>query len=94
MKKIDRTGEKGVNNFGSEMIIIEYRELMEKFDNRIIKDNKSMGGKKINLGELHYVMDKLVEGYSQTEIAKEMGVTQNCIYKKILRIKNTLNRIL
>ena len=26
MKKIDRTCEKGVNNFGSEMIIIEYRK--------------------------------------------------------------------
>lgn len=73
---------------------IEYRELMEKFDKRVIKDNKSMSGRNANLKELHYVMDKLVEGYSQTEIAKEMGVTQNCIYKKILRIKNTFNRIL
>ena len=25
MKKVDRTGEKGVNNFGSEMVIKEYR---------------------------------------------------------------------
>ena len=25
-KKIDRIGEKGVNNFGSEMIIVEYRK--------------------------------------------------------------------
>ena len=65
-----------------------------QFDKRIIKDNKSMGGRNANLQELHYVMDKLVEGYSQTEIAKEMGVTQNCIYKKILRIKNTFNKIL
>ena len=73
---------------------IEYRELMEKFDNKIIKDNKSMGGRSANLKELHYVMDKLVEGYNQSEIAKEMGVTQNCIYKKILRIKNTFNKIL
>lgn len=27
--KIDRTGEKGVNNFGSEMIIIEYRGALD-----------------------------------------------------------------
>ena len=66
---------------------------MKAFDERIIKDHKSMGGKRTNLGELHYVMDKLVEGYNQSEIAKEMGVTQNCIYKKILRIKNTLSKI-
>ena len=72
---------------------IEYRQLMKAFDERVIKDNKSMGGRSANLKELHYVMDKLVEGYSQTEIAKEMGVTQNCIYKKILRIKNTLSKI-
>ena len=25
-KTIDRTGEKGVNNFGSEMVIVEYRK--------------------------------------------------------------------
>ena len=25
-KKIDRTGEKGINNFGSEMVIVEYRK--------------------------------------------------------------------
>ena len=73
---------------------IEYRELMEKFDNRVKKENEKGGGKKTDLKELHYVMDKLVEGYNQSEIAKEMGVTQNCIYKKILRIKNTFNRIL
>ena len=72
---------------------IEYRELMEKFDCMIKKENKECGGKKTDLKELHYVMDKLVEGYSQTEIAKNMGVTQNCIYKKILRIKNILNKI-
>ena len=72
---------------------IEYRELMEKFDKRVKKENKECAGKKTNLEELHYVMDKLVEGYSQTEIAKKMGVTQNCIYKKILRIKNTLSKI-
>ena len=73
---------------------IEYRQLMKAFDERVIKDNKSMGGRSANLAELHYVMDKLVEGYNQSEIAKEMGVTQNCIYKKILRIKNTFNKIL
>ena len=72
---------------------IEYRELMEKFDKRIKKENKSMAGRNANLKELHYVMDKLVEGYNQSEIAKEMGVTQNCIYKKILRIKNIFNKV-
>ena len=28
-KKIDRTGEKGVNNFGSEMVIVEYRKAID-----------------------------------------------------------------
>ena len=27
--KIDRTGEKGVNNFGSEMVIVEYRGALD-----------------------------------------------------------------
>ena len=26
MNKIDRTGERGINNFGSEMVIVEYRK--------------------------------------------------------------------
>ena len=29
-KTIDRTGEKGVNNFGSEMVIVEYRKWDDK----------------------------------------------------------------
>ena len=28
-KTIDRTGEKGVNNFGSEMVIVEYRKAID-----------------------------------------------------------------
>lgn len=27
--KIDRTGERGINNFGSQMIIVEYRGCMD-----------------------------------------------------------------
>ena len=29
MKKIDRTGEERLNNFGSKMIIVEYRKAMD-----------------------------------------------------------------
>lgn len=29
MSKIDRTGERGINNFGSEMVIIEYRKAID-----------------------------------------------------------------
>lgn len=29
MSKIDRTGEKNINNFGSEMVIVEYRRYMD-----------------------------------------------------------------
>lgn len=28
-KSIDRTGEKGINNFGSEMIIVEYKKAID-----------------------------------------------------------------
>ena len=40
---------------------IEYRELMEKFDNRVKKENKEGGGKKTDLKELHKIIDLLLE---------------------------------
>ena len=72
---------------------IEYRELMERFDEQVIKENKN-SGKKTNLDELHQVMELLLEGYNQTEIGKIMDKDFRIINKKVKRIRNVLNRIL
>ena len=73
---------------------IEYRELMEKFDNRVKKENKEGGGKETDLEELHKIIDLLLEGYNQSEIGRMMGKDFRIINKKIKRIRNIFNRIL
>ena len=40
-KKIDRTGEKGVNNFGSEMVIVEYKKARDIAEEELRKRNNS-----------------------------------------------------
>ena len=73
---------------------IEYRELMEKFDNRVKKENKEGGGKETDLEELHAIIDLLLEGYNQSEIGRMMNKDFRIINKKIKRVRNIFNRIL
>ena len=73
---------------------IEYRELMERFDKRVVKENKENSGKKTNLEELHQVIDLLLEGYNQNEIGKIMDKDFRIINKKVKRIRDIFNRIL
>ena len=73
---------------------IEYRELMEKFDNRVKKENKEGGGKETDLEELHKIIDLLLKGYNQSEIGRIMNKDFRIINKKIKRIRNIFNRIL
>ena len=73
---------------------IEYRELMERFDKRVVKENKENSGKKTNLEELHQVIDLLLEGYNQNEIGKIMDKDFRIINKKVKRIRNVFSRIL
>ena len=72
---------------------IEYRELMERFDKRVEKENKN-SGKKTNLEELHQVMDLLVQGYNQGEISRIIGIDVKIVSKKVKRIRDIFNRIL
>ena len=72
---------------------IEYKEFMERFDKRVIKENKN-SGKKTNLDELHQVMELLLEGYNQTEIGRIMDKDFRIINKKVKRIRNVFSRIL
>ena len=67
---------------------------MEKFDNRVKKENKEGGGKETDLEELHKIIDLLLEGYNQSEIGRMMGKDFRIINKKIKRIRNIFNRIL
>ena len=86
-----------VNSMGKtdkHYLDIEYRELMEKFDNRVKKENKEGGGKETDLEELHKIIDLLLEGYNQSEIGRMMDKDFRIINKKIKRIKNIFNRIL
>ena len=73
---------------------IEYRELMERFDKRVVKENKEGGGKETDLKELHKIIDLLLEGYNQSEIGRMMDKDFRIINKKIKRVRNIFNRIL
>ena len=73
---------------------IEYKELMERFDKRVVKENKENSGKKTNLEELHQVIDLLLEGYNQNEIGKIMDKDFRIINKKVKRIRDIFNKIL
>ena len=67
---------------------------MERFDKRVVKENKENSGKKTNLEELHQVIDLLLEGYNQNEIGKIMDKDFRIINKKVKRIRNVFSRIL
>ena len=67
---------------------------MEKFDNRVKKENKEGGGKETDLKELHKIIDLLLEGYNQSEIGRIMNKDFRIINKKIKRVRNIFNRIL
>ena len=71
---------------------IETRELMKKFDKCVINKNKRTS-RKININELHKIIELLDKGYTQVEIAKMMDVSQNTTKKKIHRIRNVITEI-
>ena len=71
---------------------IEFNELMKKFDKYVINKNKRTS-RKMNINELHKIIELLDKGYTQVEIAKMMDVSQNTIKKKIHRIRNVTTEI-
>lgn len=62
MKKIDRTGEKNINNFGSNMFILEYRnanDIIVKFENGYTIQTKY---RVFRLGQISNPYDKTICG--------------------------------
>lgn len=71
---------------------IETRELMNKFDKYVINKNKRTS-RKMNINELHKIIELLDEGYTQVEIGDMMDVSQNTIKKKIHRMREVIMEI-
>lgn len=71
---------------------IEFNELMKNFD-RNIKERNKHTSRKINLKELHYIINKLYEGYNKCEISKMLCVSSTNINKKVNRIKDIITEI-
>lgn len=71
---------------------IEFNELMKKFDKCVINKNKRTS-RKININELHKIIELLDKGYTQVEIANMMDCSQNTTKKKIHRIRNVITEI-
>ena len=71
---------------------IEFKELMEKFDRNIRERNKHTS-RKINIDELHYIIKMCDKGFTQTEIANTLKVSQNTIKKKIHKMRDIMDSI-
>lgn len=71
---------------------IEYIELMNEFDNIIEKRNINKFNK-INVEELHLIMNMLMDGYKQKNISKTLNVSSVTINRKINLIKDVIKEI-
>ena len=71
---------------------IEFNELMKKFDRNIEERNKHTS-RKMNINELHTIIELLDNGYTQVEIAKMLDCSQNTVKKKIHRMREVINEI-
>ena len=71
---------------------IEFNELMKKFDRNIEERNKHTS-RKINLKELHTIIKLSDNGYTQSEISKMFGCSQNTVKKKIHRMRDIITEI-
>ena len=65
---------------------------MNKFDKYVINKNKRTS-RKMNINELHKIIELLDEGYTQVEIGDMMDVSQNTIKKKIHRMREVIMEI-
>lgn len=71
---------------------IEFNELMKKFDKNIEERNKHTS-RKIDLNELHTIIKLSDNGYTQSEISKMFGCSQNTVKKKIHRMRDIITEI-
>lgn len=71
---------------------IEYIELLKEFDDVIAMRNKGKFNK-INVEELHIIMDMLMDGYKQKNISKTLNVSSVTINRKINLIKDVIKEI-
>lgn len=71
---------------------IEKQEFMNKFNN-IVEERNRHTSRKINLDELHFIINKLYEGYNKSEISRMLGVSSTNINKKVNRIADIMDSI-
>ena len=71
---------------------IEFNELMKKFDRYVINKNKKTS-RKMNINELHTIIELSDNGYTQSEIAEMFGCSQNTVKKKIHRMRFIITEI-
>lgn len=71
---------------------IEYIELLKEFDDVIAMRNKGKFNK-INIEELHIIMNMLMDGYKQKNISKTLNVSSVTINRKINLIKDVIKEI-
>lgn len=71
---------------------IEFNELMKKFDKYVINKNKRTS-RKMNINELHTIIKLSDNGYTQSEISKMLGCSQNTVKKKIHRMRDIITEI-
>lgn len=71
---------------------IEKQEFIDKFNN-IVEERNRHTSRKIDLNELHFIINKLYEGYNKSEISRMLGVSSTTINKKVNRIADIMDSI-
>ena len=71
---------------------IEKQEFIDKFNN-IVEERNRHTSRKIDLNELHFIINKLYEGYNKSEISRMLGVSSTNINKKVNRIADIITEI-
>ena len=72
--------------------IIGKDEQIKKFK-RNRKERNKHTSRKINLKELHFIINKLYEGYNKCEISKMLCVSSTNVNKKVNRIRDIITEI-
>lgn len=71
---------------------IEKQEFIDKFNN-IVEERNKHTSRKINIDELHFIINKLYEGYNKCEISKMLCVSSTNVNKKVNRIRDIITEI-
>lgn len=68
---------------------IIYEQTLEEINDKLKKTNENLKVK-IDIDRVNKIIELKLKGYNQTEIAKKLGVSQHCVWKRLDHLKKIL----